>query len=399
MTELASDTVAECASVSGALATLREPYEAIAPAVRRVRLALDALPAKGAFAQIEQNAGAMADLRALEDALRKLAEALGAQAERSRGLASAHERAEALCQRLHAVLDGSAHEAVHWYETTAHGFALHATPLDLAPPLRALREQSLAGWIFTSATLSVAGSFEHFSRQLGLDDPVEVNLPSPFDYATQALAYLPRGLPDPNAPDYTERVVAAARPVIAAARGRSFVLFTSHRALKKAAELLGDLPYPLFVQGTAPRHQLLTDFRHSGNGVLLGAASFWEGVDVAGEALSCVIIDKLPFAAPDDPVLEARLSALRESGVNPFFEWQVPAAAIALKQGAGRLIRDAADRGVLVLCDPRLTTRGYGKLFLQSLPPMPRTRELGDVQAFFANDGNAAADASLAERG
>jgi ATP-dependent DNA helicase DinG len=399
MTELASDTVAECASVSGALATLREPYEAIAPAVRRVRLALDALPARGAFAQIEQNDGATADLQALEEVLRRLTDALGAQAERSRGLASAHERAEALCQRLHAVLDGSAHEAVHWYETTAHGFALHATPLDLAPPLRALREQSLAGWIFTSATLSVAGSFEHFSRQLGLDDPVEVNLPSPFDYATQALAYLPRGLPDPNAPDYTERVVAAARPVIAAARGRSFVLFTSHRALKKAAELLGDLPYPLFVQGTAPRHQLLTDFRHSGNGVLLGAASFWEGVDVAGEALSCVIIDKLPFAAPDDPVLEARLSALRESGVNPFFEWQVPAAAIALKQGAGRLIRDAADRGVLVLCDPRLTTRGYGKLFLQSLPPMPRTRELGDVQAFFANDGNPAADASLAERG
>jgi ATP-dependent DNA helicase DinG len=399
MTELASDTVAECASVSGALATLREPYEAIAPAVRRVRLALDVLPAKGAFAQIEQDAGAMADLHGLEDALRKLADALGAQAERSRGLASTHERAEALCQRLHAVIDGGAHEAVHWYETTTHGFALHATPLDLAPPLRALREQSLAGWIFTSATLSVAGSFEHFSRQLGLDDPVEVNLPSPFDYATQALAYLPKGLPDPTAPDYTERVVAAARPVISAARGRTFVLFTSHRALKKAAELLGDLPYPLFVQGSAPRHQLLTDFRHSGNGVLLGAASFWEGVDVAGEALSCVIIDKLPFAAPDDPVLEARLSALRESGANPFFAWQVPAAAIALKQGAGRLIRAVGDRGVLMLCDPRLTTRGYGKLFLQSLPPMPRTRELADVQAFFADDGAPVTDASLADLG
>jgi ATP-dependent DNA helicase DinG len=399
MTELASDTLAECASVSGALAGLREPFEAIAPAVRRVRLALDALPTKGAFAQIEQNAGAMAELHVLEDALRKLAEALAAQAERSRGLASAHERAEALCQRLHTVLDGGAHEAVHWYETTQHGFALHATPLDLAPPLRALREQSLASWIFTSATLSVAGSFEHFSRQLGLDDPVEVSLPSPFDYATQALAYLPKGLPDPAAPDYTERVVAAARPVIAAARGRTFVLFTSHRALKKAAELLADLPYPLFVQGTAPRHQLLTDFRESGNGVLLGAASFWEGVDVAGEALSCVVIDKLPFAAPDDPVLEARLSALRESGANPFFAWQVPAAAIALKQGAGRLIRDAGDRGVLMLCDPRLTTRGYGKLFLQSLPPMPRTRELADVQEFFATDDVSAADAPVAEQG
>ncbi|MGA9335689.1 MAG: helicase C-terminal domain-containing protein, partial [Rudaea sp.] len=144
-----------------------------------------------------------------------------------------------------------------------------------------------------------------------------------------------------------------------------------------------DLPYPLFVQGTAPRHELLNEFRESGNGVLLGAASFWEGVDVAGEALSCVIIDKLPFAAPDDPVLEARLTALREAGGNPFFEWQVPAAAIALKQGAGRLIRDVNDRGVLMLCDPRLTTRAYGKLFLRSLPPLPITRELDDVRRFF----------------
>jgi ATP-dependent DNA helicase DinG len=362
--ELASDTLAECGSVTGALAGLREPVEAIAPLVKRVRLALDRLPAKGSFAAIENLATAQTELHALEEALRKLGEALAAQAERSRGLASAHERAETL---------------------TAQGFSFHATPLDLAPPLRALREQSRASWIFTSATLSVAGEFDHFARQLGLDDPVTASLPSPFDYARQALTYLPKGLPDPNAPDYTDRVVASARPVLEAARGRTFLLFTSHRALKRAAELLADLPFPLFVQGTAPRHQLLTEFRESGNGVLLGAASFWEGVDVAGEALSCVIIDKLPFAAPDDPVLEARLSALRDSGGNPFFEWQVPAAVIALKQGAGRLIRDVADRGVLMLCDPRLTTRAYGKLFLRSLPPMPVTRELSDVQDFFSD--------------
>jgi ATP-dependent DNA helicase DinG len=387
ITELASDALAECGSVSGALAGLREPIEAIAPAVRRVRLVLDQLPTKGGFAAVENLATAQTELHALEEALRKLAEALAAQAERSRGLANAHERAETLCQRLHTVLDGAAHETVQWYEVTPHGFSFHATPLDLAPPLRALREQSRASWIFTSATLSVAGAFDHFARQLGLDDPVTTSLPSPFDYARQALTYLPKGLPDPNAPDYTERVVAAARPVLDAARGRTFLLFTSHRALRRAAEILQDSPFPLFIQGTAPRHQLLTEFRASGNGVLLGAASFWEGVDVAGEALSCVIIDKLPFAAPDDPVLEARLSAVRESGGNPFFDWQVPAAVIALKQGAGRLIRDVADRGVLMLCDPRLTTRAYGKLFLRSLPPMPVTRELGDVQEFFANGG------------
>ena len=381
--ELAQDALAECASVTGALAILREPIEAIAPVVRRVRLALDKLPAKGAFVLIENDSLVQNELRELEEVLRKLTDALATQAERSRGMDSTHQRGEALCQRLHAVLDGGAHDAVHWYELFQQGFSFHATPLDLAPPMRALRETSHASWIFTSATLSVAGDFQHFSRQLGLDDPVALSLASPFDYERQALTYLPKGLPDPNASDYTERVIAAARPVLDAARGRTFLLFTSHRALRRAAELLADSTFPLFIQGTAPRHQLLTEFRESGNGVLLGAASFWEGVDVAGEALSCVIIDKLPFAAPDDPVLVARLNALRESGGNPFFDWQVPAAVIALKQGAGRLIRDVADRGVLMLCDPRLTTKAYGKLFLKSLPPMPITRELADVQNFF----------------
>jgi ATP-dependent DNA helicase DinG len=384
LTELAQDALAECASVSGALTALREPIDAVAPAIRRARLALDRLPLKGAFALIEGSPAVSEALQELEAALRKLTDALATQAERSRGMETTHDRAELLCGRLHSVLDGSAHDAVHWYELFHSGFSFHATPLDLAPPLRALREQSRASWIFTSATLSVAGDFQHFSRQLGLDDPVALSLASPFDYARQALTYLPKGLPDPNAYEYTERVIEAARPVIAAARGRTFLLFTSHRALKRAAELLAGFEFPLFVQGTAPRHQLLTEFRQSGNGVLLGAASFWEGVDVVGEALSCVIIDKLPFAAPDDPVLTARLNALRDNGGNPFFDWQIPAAVIALKQGAGRLIRDTSDRGVLMLCDPRLLTKGYGKLFLKSLPPMPVTRELGDVQTFFA---------------
>jgi ATP-dependent DNA helicase DinG len=180
-------------------------------------------------------------------------------------------------------------------------------------------------------------------------------------------------------------VVDTVRPVLEASQGRAFLLFTSHRALRLAAGLLADAPWPLFVQGTAPRHQLLSDFRDSGNGVLLGAASFWEGVDVAGEALSVVVIDKLPFASPDDPVLQARLDAVRRAGGDPFRDWQIPAAAIALKQGAGRLIRDVNDRGVLVLCDPRITTRAYGKLFLASLPPMPRTRDLDDVRTFLGD--------------
>ena len=385
LNELAGDTLAECAGIAGALALLQRPVDALNLAVKRVRLALDRFPPKGAMTLIEHDAEVERELAGLRDALTALAEALSKHAERSRGLASVHERAETHLSRFVEVCDAASRDSVHWYELSAHGFAFHATPLDLSQPLRDLRAQSHAAWIFTSATLSVAGRFEHFARQLGLEDPVALSLESPFEYARQALAYLPPGLPDPTMPDYVERVLDAVLPVLEASRGRAFLLFTSHRALRRAAEILPQrVAFPLFVQGTAPRHRLLTAFRESGNGVLLGAASFWEGVDVAGEALSVVVIDKLPFAAPDDPVLVARLDALRDAGGNPFTDWQIPAAVIALKQGAGRLIRDINDRGVLVLCDPRLTSRSYGKLFLASLPPLPRTRALDDVERFFS---------------
>ncbi len=385
LTELVGDVQAECAGVSGAFALLQPLLEALSAAVRRVRLALDRFPAKGAFVQIERDAAVERELGELAAALAALAEALDRQSQRSRGLASVGERASEQAARLAHLVDGSTRDAVHWYETSAHGFAFHATPLDIAGPLRELRAQSHAAWIFTSATLAVGGRFTHFARQVGLSDPVELRVDSPFDYASQALAYLPTGLPDPAAPDYVERVVDAVVPVLEASQGRAFLLFTSHRALRRAAELLpARVPFPLFVQGTAPRNLLLDAFRASGNGVLLGAASFWEGVDVAGDALSVVVIDKLPFAAPDDPVLVARLDALRESGGNPFADWQVPNAVIALRQGAGRLIRDVHDRGVLVLCDPRLASRGYGRLFMASLPPLPRSSEIADVRAFFA---------------
>ncbi|MEZ5461032.1 ATP-dependent DNA helicase [Dokdonella sp.] len=387
LTELASDTLAEAAAVSGALGTLQAAVEAIAPGVRRLRLALDRFPTKAAFVVVETDPEVERELEAMRVALDELATALAAHAERSRGLDAVHERAVQMCARLVHLCDSGSRDSVHWYELTAQGFALHATPLDLSQPLRELREQSHAAWIFTSATLSIAGRFDHFARQLGLEDPASLCLDSPFDYATQALAYLPPGLPEPSARDYTERVVEAVMPVLEASDGRAFLLFTSHRALRRAAELLdGRVPWPLFVQGTVPRHQLLSGFRESGNGILLGAASFWEGVDVAGEALSVVVIDKLPFAAPDDPVLVARLEVLRESGLNPFMEWQIPNAVIALKQGAGRLIRDISDRGVLVLCDPRLSTKAYGRTFLASLPTFPRTSDLPTVKAFFAKE-------------
>jgi ATP-dependent DNA helicase DinG len=383
--ELATDTLAECAGQPGALAMLQPGLDHVNDAVRKARLAFDALPKRGAFAQLEADAGAAEALESLGDALADLAGVLMGQAERSKGLASVHARCVVLDQRLQRIAGRDGEDEVRWYELSDHGFELSATPLDLAPQLQSLRNATDAAWIHTSATLAVAGHFDHFTRQMGLIDPVTLDLGSPFDYPHQALCWLPHGLPDPAARDYTQRVVQTVRPLLQASNGRAFLLFTSHRALRLAADLLLDGPWPLFVQGSAPRHQLLSDFRDSGNGVLLGAASFWEGVDVAGEALSVVVIDKLPFASPDDPVLQARLDAVRRAGGNPFRDWQIPAAAIALKQGAGRLIRDVHDRGVLVLCDPRLTTRAYGKLFLASLPPMPRTRELADVQAFFAD--------------
>jgi ATP-dependent DNA helicase DinG len=384
LTDLAQDALRECSGVTGAIGLLLEPVEALQEALRKLRLALEPLPARGPFQALDASAAVQEALHDLREVLAALTDLLASQAERSRGFANAHERAVSLGERLERIAETADRQDVRWYERFPRGFALYATPLDLAAPLRAMRERTRAAWIHTSATLSVAGNFEHFARQLGLEEPQTLLLDSPFDYARQALCYLPAGLPDPNARDYTERVLDTVLPVLEASRGRAFLLFTSHRALRRAAELLADrVSWPLFVQGTAPRHQLLEEFRHSGHGVLLGAASFWEGVDVAGEALSVVVIDKLPFAAPDDPVLQARLEALESQGINPFMGWQVPTAAIALKQGAGRLIRSVHDRGVLVLCDPRLSTKGYGRLFLASLPPMPRTRELGDVRAFF----------------
>jgi ATP-dependent DNA helicase DinG len=383
LTDLGQDALAEAQGVTGATSQLLEPVEAVQDLVKRLRLAMEPLPPKGPFGALERDNGTHELIGELRDVVAAMADLLAGLGERSRGLANVHERAQMLSLRLDRIAEEHSAADVRWYETWPRGFALHATPLDLASPLRALRMATDAAWIHTSATLSIAGDFQHFARQLGLEDPQTLHVESPFDYSRQALAYLPKDLPDPSARDHTDKVIAAILPVLEASDGRAFLLFTSHRALRRAAELLeGRVPWPLFVQGTAPRHRLLEEFRLSGRGVLLGAASFWEGVDVAGDALSVVVIDKLPFAMPDDPVLQARLEALEEAGINPFMGWQVPTAVIALKQGAGRLIRDVHDRGVLVLCDPRLTTKGYGRLFLASLPPMPRTRELADVTAF-----------------
>ena len=396
LVELARDALAECKDVPGALAALQAPARALEHGTRALRAAMDAVPVRGtrhrALATVEVREG----FDAMSGALLDLHAALEPLRAASPGLDACRARAQEAMSRLARWLadrafedddpDAPAPDAdVRWYELTPRGFRLQRTPLDVSGPLRAHRERSRAAWVFTSATLAVDGSFGHVARRLGLEDPQTLLEPSPFDWNTQALCYLPPRLPEPMSRGYTHALLEAVRPVLHASRGRAFVLFASHRALREAAEALRDGPWPLFVQGDAPRHVLLQRFRESGDGVLLGTASFREGIDVVGDALSVVVIDKLPFAAPDDPVFEARLDAIRRAGGNPFRDEQLPQAVIALKQGAGRLIRSETDRGVLVLCDPRLLGKSYGRVFLDSLPPLPSTREIADVEAFFAD--------------
>ncbi len=381
---LCRDTTAEDVREHSGVGGLPEAVRKLEKAVADFRLVFGPQPRRDALSAFEDRKdfrAALADLAARLDAV---AAALALAAAKGQGLANCQRRALELVERLARIRGESDADYVAWFETSARGFSLYLTPLDVSQPFRAHLEGSGKAWVFVSATLAINKSFSHFQSQLGLDTADTGLWASPFDYANQTLLYLPPGLPDPGAPDYTARVVEAALPVLRASRGRAFLLFTSYRALNLAEELLRErLEYPLLVQGEVPRSVLLERFRAAGNAVLLGTSSFWEGVDVRGEALSCVIIDKLPFAAPDDPVLQARGRAMEEAGRNPFMEYQLPAAVIALKQGAGRLIRDESDHGVLVLCDPRLLKRGYGKTFLDSLPPMPRTRALADVERFF----------------
>ncbi|MGZ5818358.1 MAG: ATP-dependent DNA helicase [Burkholderiaceae bacterium] len=285
--------------------------------------------------------------------------------------------------------DPEAGEDVLWVEAFSSSLQLHQTPLSIAPVFNKQREGVPRAWIFTSATLAVKNDFNHYQSQMGLWDEPARSWSSPFNYDQQGLLYVPQNLPQPNSLDYTDAVVEAALPVMEAAGGRAFLLCTTIRAVNRAAELLRTefekrkWSFPLMVQGEAGRTELLDRFRAAGNAVLIGSQSFWEGVDVRGEALSLVIIDKLPFSPPDDPVLAARIDALEKKGKNGFMHHQLPEAIINLKQGAGRLIRDEADRGVLMICDPRLISKPYGKRIWQSLPPFKRTRDLAVVQAFF----------------
>jgi len=328
------------------------------------------------------------ELERLTLLLGSLQETLADVAERGKGLESCHKRALVHSESLKRFADNPADgEYVHWYETFRTGFSLNMTPMTVAAPFQKAMDAMTSSWVFTSATLAVGGDFSHFKGQLGLNDTRELQVDSPFDYRHNALLYLPEDLPEPQHQGYTQAIVEKIKPVLEASQGRAFLLFTSYRAMHEAARALeGQLNFPMLIQGQMPKRELIEAFQSVGNAVLLGTSSFWEGVDVRGEALSLVVIDKLPFGSPGDPVMGARIEHMKEAGGNPFFEYQVPQAAIALKQGVGRLIRDVTDSGVLVLCDPRIRSRNYGEIFITSLPPMPITRDLEEVKQFYREE-------------
>jgi len=316
--------------------------------------------------------------------LKALLEGLGGGA----GTANCARRAAHLANALAQLSELPDESGLRWVEVGVSGMTLQYTPFEIAERLREYVESRPCAWIFTSATLAIGDDFSHFAARIGMSEARTLRIGSPFDYAEQARLFLPPRMPDPQDPAFADRFIEACAPLIEACGGRAFLLYTSYRGLAEGVRALKSRfpapPFPVLVQGEAPREALLSRFRELGNAVLLATGSFWEGVDVKGDALSIVAIDKLPFAAPDDPLLKARLEGIRRRGGNPFFEYQLPQAVLALKQGVGRLIRDFDDFGVIVIGDPRMKTKAYGRVFLESMPPSPVVTEIPVAVEFLA---------------
>jgi ATP-dependent DNA helicase DinG len=392
--ELARDAEAEYITTAKDCPALQEAANALEKSVRDFRLVFayegSRMPVKKALA-LKNFEAAYVEMQAK---LQALTNVLETQAPRDPALENCWQRGAGLMVQLQRWLAAENANLVRWVEVFTQSVQLHATPLSVAEAFSKQLNASPRAWIFTSATLAVKSDFSHYIGQMGLSNANTGYWESPFDYGKQALFYVPENMPEPNSPGYSAAVAAVALPVIQASGGRTFVLCTSLRAMREIHALFKEafeqngIEYPLMMQGESSRSELLERFRKRGNAVLVGSQSFWEGVDVRGEALSCVIIDKLPFAPPDDPVLAARIDKMNEEGKNAFMEYQLPYAVITLKQGAGRLIRDEADSGVLMICDPRLISKPYGRRIWQSLPPFKRTRFLAEVQAFFENIKN-----------
>ncbi|MBN4063603.1 ATP-dependent DNA helicase [Cardiobacterium sp. AH-315-I02] len=395
---LVRDTIAEQVNDASDMIELRDYAEALEKAARDFRLVLGEAGLRETWSKVQNKPAVKTSLASLASSLEDLIAVLKIAAERARGLEQCYERAQNIMPRLKSFLNlektteadseqSKLNSSILWYETYPKSFMLHATPIDIASIFQQHTDNFSSSWIFTSATLQVNKQFSHFANNIGLEDYQSGVWDSPFNYEKQSLLYLPDKLPQPADPSYTKLLMQAAIPVLHASQGRAFILFTSYYAMHKAYDYLKQqmLPYELLMQGDFPKHQLLEKFRQTDNAILLGTSSFWEGVDVRGESLSCVIIDKLPFASPGDPVMQARIEAIKQNGGQPFMEFQVPQAVLTLKQGVGRLIRDVNDTGVLMIGDPRLKQKSYGRIFLNSLPSMPVTSDVNDVEHFFAS--------------
>ena len=404
ISELARDSLVEILEAAPDQMQLRDQVDRLDKAVKEFRLSMGINPQRNPWTQVAAEGRVQEQLDHMVNCLSDLEQALEPLCERSVGVEHCWTR----CQQFIAQLDRFEQQAselpqseppmeqqmdeaqiegehyVHWLESHKQGFVLHRSPTQIADVFGDSVKSREQAWIFTSATLTVNNRFDYFCQQLGLDPDHCVSWESPFDFQKQARLYLPKGLPMPAHNDYLPATAQAMLPVIEAVQGRTFVLSTSYRALNFFATFLRSrLDYPVLVQGESSKTELLNNFRELGNAVLVGTYSFWEGIDVRGQLLSCVIIDKLPFSTPDDPVLQASMEQMKRRGQNPFYQVQVPEAAIILKQGVGRLLRDSEDYGVLMICDPRLTSKSYGKIFLRSLPPIPVSRELQAVTEFF----------------
>lgn len=381
-----TDVRVELGSAGLGLADTAEYLLRIEKEMTRARASMNGSPARVDWAQVADDVQPMLD--ALASALEDLHSLLAADA-RDPGVAACATRAARLAGSISRISRTADEDAARTLEVQARGFVCGMLPFDISERFASIVEAHASAWIFTSATLSVGESFSHFASRIGVQNAATLRIESPFDFAAQALLYLPPALPEPSSPQHTAAVIDTAIALLEAAGGGAFILFTSHRALARGAELLrASWRERLLVQGEAPREQLLKEFRDDGNAVLLGTASFWEGVDVKGAALRLVIIEKLPFASPDDPIVKARIAHLNARGENAFRDYQLPEAALALKQGVGRLIRSEEDYGAVVICDPRLTQKGYGRVLLASLPPFRRAKAPAEVLRFFAERGH-----------
>ena len=382
--ELISDIKTADHEEAGDLEELAGALARFEKAIRDVRLVFGRKDQRLNWLEVWEKSLLSTELPKLLAAYQLVIDILETASGRGKLLDNCWQRAKAHYNYIDSYIETNNEESIRWIEIRGHHLYLNQTPVNISETFQQRLSEYNATCIFTSASLAINDDFNYYSRQLGLETCRTQVWNSPFDYPTQTCLYVPLDLPEPNSPAFFDAFIERTIKLLSYSEGHAFVLFTSHQALAKAAEILTKaIKYPIFIQGHAPRSELLNQFRNTKHAVLLGTSSFWEGVDVKGEALSLVIIDKLPFASPDDPVLQARLNHFSKQGGNPFMDHQVPQAAISLKQGVGRLIRDITDRGVCVICDKRIVSKGYGKQIIKALPPMPISHVLEDVQRFF----------------